>query len=214
MLGLAAGCGWSWPFDDRDDPLRCDPGCTVDGERCIDGVCQEPPDCGDGKCEVHESMENCAQDCKACTGDKAECTGVKNEIVGCEKNVWRTFSCDHICQHNKFGFGTGCNVYAANDMCECGGGMGYAGCSPDLPDKPCGVGLLCVRFSETEEGFCSKHCQDDKTCTDAVTTGHKVKCALTMVDKKTTCGFLCTTNNDCPNNMKCGPKYAGFCQVR
>lgn len=225
LLWCAAACDWPWPYDDPNDPFRCDPPCSGKGVECIDGECVVPPDmgvdawapgCGDEKCELGETIKSCPQDCKPCGGKKSKCEGAAvPTISGCHDGAYMTFTCDDICKQNKYGFATACLKKAdGGAICQCGGGLGYAPCIANSKSKPCGEGLRCVKFPGFIQGYCSRYCTSDANCTGAP-ANFNVKCALKVDNNtKTVCAFVCANKEACPNYTKCSadPKFKGICQ--
>lgn len=213
VLGLGA-CEWPWPYDDPDDPFRCDPACDGKaGEFCVEGQCVvvdagifrgdgPRPKCGDKKCDPGETSTSCPRDCEKCTNGAQKCAdGIR--LKQCKNSSWVTRHCKDICVEAGYGRALACGTSGITQVCICGGGFGDS-CSPTNNTKPCGASFKCLRLSTLQAGFCSKPCNTlGAECTGGP-TGFKALCALKVTGTTPPpyyCAFVCTTDKDCPTNL-------------
>jgi len=194
----------SCPDDCGKCPASCGNG-TCDADETAQSCPQDcgGPSCGNGTCEAGEDQTSCPADCGGggCTQDQTQCVGT-DSLKYCDKDAWKTETCDALCKAGQFDYATGCEFAQdkQKDVCMCGD-FGSFGSLCDEKQK-CDPSLFCGQFDTAKPGFCSKNCTVSGANCPGAPPGTTASCVL-EVSGQLACGFTCDFLSSCPSGMSC-----------
>jgi len=143
-----------------------------------------------------KGMDSCFCLPKSCTTGQTKCAS-QSSLSLCEKNTWRTYTCDTLCKKSGYGPGAICGYDASTskETCACFNGR---------------IGDKCVYTSDCKQGVCGGHgwcsigCTTNADCGTA-STGKKNYCMPTSGG-----GYACFPG--CSKSTDCIYYSGAWCQ--